>query len=390
MDASVTETYLGEWKNDKRTGFGISERTDGLRYEGEWFNNRKYGYGVTTFRDGSKEEGKYKNNVLITSQKKKHLFLIRSAKFRDRIENAVSAANRSSKMALQKADIAISRTATARGKAELADIAADHARQDSDLAQATARQFAPDFRQPGLERLRNRDIPKYIPPTHDVQPGKSILQKQTNNNNNSTNNNEQNSMNQQLKTNDIISSSGSGGNTTSQSISQSVNQSIRRASMKTPQNNQTGPIGGQNNYQYTNNLTTNQYGVYSGGGGGGGASVTEQFVGGIISGGGGGTNLNNANSNLTGVGTSAYHATNVDGSNYSGYTNPGVQQGYTNQYQQSYSALQQQVNNNIKQFFILFLSNPGIFLLCIFISTCKIFFPRSPMNYYFIFLFIFF
>lgn len=177
MDASVTETYLGEWKNDKRTGFGISERSDGLRYEGEWFNNRKYGYGVTTFRDGSKEEGKYKNNVLITSQKKKHLFLIRSAKFRERIEAAVSAAQRASKIALQKADIAISRTATARGKAELADIAAEHAREDSELAQQTARQFAPDFRQPGLERLRNREIPKYIPPPQDSVPGKSILHK---------------------------------------------------------------------------------------------------------------------------------------------------------------------------------------------------------------------
>jgi junctophilin len=152
MDASVTETYLGEWKNDKRTGFGISERSDGLRYEGEWFNNRKYGYGVTTFRDNTKEEGKYKNNVLITSQKKKHLFLIRSAKFRERIDAAVAAAQRASKIALQKADIAISRTATARGKAELADIAAEHAREDSELAQQTARQFAPDFRQPGLER----------------------------------------------------------------------------------------------------------------------------------------------------------------------------------------------------------------------------------------------
>lgn len=177
MDASVTETYLGEWKNDKRTGFGISERSDGLRYEGEWFNNRKYGYGVTTFRDGNKEEGKYKNNVLITSQKKRHLFLIRSAKFRERIEAAVSAAQRASKIALQKADIAISRTATARGKAELADIAAEHAREDSELAQQTARQFAPDFRQPGLERLRNREIPKYVPPPQDSVPGKSILHK---------------------------------------------------------------------------------------------------------------------------------------------------------------------------------------------------------------------
>lgn len=82
---------------------------------------------VVGLQDGTKEEGKYKNNVLITSQKKKHLFLIRSAKFRERIEAAVSAAQRASKIALQKADIAISRTSTARGKAELADVAAVHA-----------------------------------------------------------------------------------------------------------------------------------------------------------------------------------------------------------------------------------------------------------------------
>ena len=29
-----TEIYMGEWQRDKRTGCGISERTDGLRYEG--------------------------------------------------------------------------------------------------------------------------------------------------------------------------------------------------------------------------------------------------------------------------------------------------------------------------------------------------------------------
>jgi junctophilin len=130
------------------------------RYEGEWFANKKYGYGVTTFRDGTKEEGKYKNNVLITSQKKKHLFLIRSAKFRERIDAAVDSAQRASKYALQKADIAISRTATARGKAEQADLAADHARVDSEVAIQTAREFAPDFK-PSLlerfERIRIRD-----------------------------------------------------------------------------------------------------------------------------------------------------------------------------------------------------------------------------------------
>ncbi|XP_026475732.1 junctophilin-1-like isoform X3 [Ctenocephalides felis] len=175
LDGSVTETYMGEWKNDKRTGFGISERSDGLRYEGEWFANKKYGYGVTTFRDGSKEEGKYKNNVLITSQKKKHLFLIRSAKFRERIDAAVNAAQRASKIALQKADIAISRTATARGKGEQADMAADHAKEDSDIAQATAKQFAPDFK-PLTERIRLRE--KFRPPPDGALPGKSILHQQ--------------------------------------------------------------------------------------------------------------------------------------------------------------------------------------------------------------------
>merc|ERR550532_540523 len=148
LDASVTETYMGDWKNDKRCGFGISERSDGLKYEGEWFNNRKYGYGVTTFKDGSREEGKYKNNILITSNKKKHLFLIRSAKFRERIDSAVNAAQRASKIALQKADIAISRTATARGKAEQADYAAVCAREDSSEARNCAQNFAPEFQQP--------------------------------------------------------------------------------------------------------------------------------------------------------------------------------------------------------------------------------------------------
>nr|XP_053633934.1 junctophilin-1-like [Cherax quadricarinatus] len=149
LDASVLENYTGEWKNDKRTGFGVAERTDGLKYEGEWYNNKKYGYGVTTFKDGTKEEGKYKNNVLITSNKKKHVFLIRSAKFRERIEAAVAAAQRAAKIAMQKEDIAISRTATARGKAEQADISGVHAREDSDVARVFAKQYAPDFHQPG-------------------------------------------------------------------------------------------------------------------------------------------------------------------------------------------------------------------------------------------------
>jgi len=48
----IVERYSGEWKGDRRTGYGIAERSDGLRYEGEWASNRKHGYGVTTLQDG--------------------------------------------------------------------------------------------------------------------------------------------------------------------------------------------------------------------------------------------------------------------------------------------------------------------------------------------------
>lgn len=159
LDASVTETYMGEWKNDKRSGFGISERSDGLKYEGEWFNNRKYGYGITTHR-GQIEEGKYKNNVLVTSTNKRHMFLIRSAKFRERIDSALNAAQRASKIALQKADIAISRTATARGKAEQSDIASMHAREDAQIAKECSLEYGANTASPTSPNNESNDMSK--------------------------------------------------------------------------------------------------------------------------------------------------------------------------------------------------------------------------------------
>uniref|UniRef100_A0A672TIJ4 Junctophilin 1 n=1 Tax=Strigops habroptila TaxID=2489341 RepID=A0A672TIJ4_STRHB len=53
---------MGEWKNDKRAGFGVSERSSGLKYEGEWLDNLRHGYGCTTLPSGKKEEGKYRHN----------------------------------------------------------------------------------------------------------------------------------------------------------------------------------------------------------------------------------------------------------------------------------------------------------------------------------------
>lgn len=49
IDSHTIEIYLGEWKNDKRSGVGVCERSDGLRYEGEWYNNKKHGHVSSTW-----------------------------------------------------------------------------------------------------------------------------------------------------------------------------------------------------------------------------------------------------------------------------------------------------------------------------------------------------
>ncbi len=43
IDPTITETFAGHWKADKRSGFGVAERSDGLKYEGEIWNNSRHG-----------------------------------------------------------------------------------------------------------------------------------------------------------------------------------------------------------------------------------------------------------------------------------------------------------------------------------------------------------
>ena len=110
LDNNVIETYMGEWKADKRSGFGIAERSDGIKYEGEWLNNKKHGYGITTLRDGTKEEGKYKNNILVANKRKSSkLFLLRTSKLRDKIDASINNALKAGTSAQQKAEIAMAR-----------------------------------------------------------------------------------------------------------------------------------------------------------------------------------------------------------------------------------------------------------------------------------------
>ncbi|XP_070775274.1 junctophilin-1-like isoform X1 [Enoplosus armatus] len=155
VDATTTESYMGEWKNDKRSGFGVSERSNGMKYEGEWLNNKRHGYGCTIFPDGTKEEGKYKNNVLARGIRKQ-LIPLKNTKTKQKVDRAIEGAVRAAAIARTKVEIAISRTSHARAKAEAADQAAQSASQDSDIARAVARELSPNFHQPGPDYIRQK------------------------------------------------------------------------------------------------------------------------------------------------------------------------------------------------------------------------------------------
>ncbi|KAM8946649.1 junctophilin-2 isoform 2-T2 [Pelodytes ibericus] len=161
IDATTTEVYMGEWKNDKRSGFGISERSSGLKYEGEWLDNLRHGYGCTTFTDGRKEEGKYRNNVFIKGMKKR-VIPLKSAKIRQKVDRSIEGAQRAAAIARQKSEIAASRTTHAKAKADGAEQAAQAANNESSIARTMARELSPDFYQPGPEYIKRKLLQEII------------------------------------------------------------------------------------------------------------------------------------------------------------------------------------------------------------------------------------
>uniref|UniRef100_A0A8B9F567 Uncharacterized protein n=1 Tax=Amazona collaria TaxID=241587 RepID=A0A8B9F567_9PSIT len=146
---------MGEWKNDKRAGFGVSERSSGLKYEGEWLDNLRHGYGCTTLPSGKKEEGKYRHNVLVKGMKKR-VIPLKSAKIRQKVDRSVEGAQRAAAIARQKSEIAASRTAHAKAKAEGSEQAAQAANNESGIARMMARELSPDFYQPGPEYQKRK------------------------------------------------------------------------------------------------------------------------------------------------------------------------------------------------------------------------------------------
>ncbi|XP_060137839.1 junctophilin-4 [Zootoca vivipara] len=147
IEGSSTEVYAGEWRVDRRSGYGVSRRSNGLRYEGEWLGNRRHGYGRTTYPDGSKEEGKYKLNRLV-SGKVKNLIPLRRSKVKEKVDRAVEVARRAVSMARQKQEVAIARAADARLKAATALGAAEKALEAARLAKILAQELQPILAEP--------------------------------------------------------------------------------------------------------------------------------------------------------------------------------------------------------------------------------------------------
>ncbi|XP_039618283.1 junctophilin-2 [Polypterus senegalus] len=168
IDATTTEVYMGEWKNDHRCGYGISERSSGLKYEGEWLDNQRHGYGCTTFPDGRKEEGKYMNNMLVKGMKKR-VIPLKSTKIRQKVDRSVEGAQRAAAIAKQKAEIAASRTTHAKAKAEGADHAALASNNESSIARVVARELSPSFYQPGPEYIKRKVLQEIAESKENVE-----------------------------------------------------------------------------------------------------------------------------------------------------------------------------------------------------------------------------
>ena len=59
------DTYVGEYKDNKRHGQGTYTYANGEKYVGEWKDGYREGDGAYTFKSGKKKGGKFKKNKFL-------------------------------------------------------------------------------------------------------------------------------------------------------------------------------------------------------------------------------------------------------------------------------------------------------------------------------------
>ncbi|KAK3748504.1 hypothetical protein QZH41_008574 [Actinostola sp. cb2023] len=137
----VRELYKGEWKNDKRHGYGLLETSDGYSYIGQWYENMRHGLGSTSYPNNTKLEGEYENDNLISSLKKPSSIKSLVTRFKQRLQITCEAALHAADVSVQKSHMSLSRAAAARDRALDAAAAGERARQESVIAQKRAREL---------------------------------------------------------------------------------------------------------------------------------------------------------------------------------------------------------------------------------------------------------
>lgn len=81
------QIYEGEWRDDKRHGYGVMKCIGSYTYYGQWSANTRTGYGVLMSENGVKEEGQWQNGELIVALKRKK-FHMKSHQLETKVQTA--------------------------------------------------------------------------------------------------------------------------------------------------------------------------------------------------------------------------------------------------------------------------------------------------------------
>lgn len=120
------QIYSGEWKEDKRHGYGVLKVLGLYTYYGEWNQNARTGYGVLSYESGRKEEGLWQNGKLIEVFKRKKISF-KTSQLETKINQAHTNAIQAADVARNKAMLSESRASTAIAKSRVAQKSAQQA-----------------------------------------------------------------------------------------------------------------------------------------------------------------------------------------------------------------------------------------------------------------------
>ncbi|OWM83699.1 uncharacterized protein LOC116203946 isoform X2 [Punica granatum] len=110
------DRYAGEYFADKMHGFGVYSFANGHRYEGAWHEGRRQGLGMYTFRNGETQSGHWQNGILdVPSTQSTTAPVSPVAVYHSKVLNVVQEARRAAERAydVAKVDERVNRAVTA-------------------------------------------------------------------------------------------------------------------------------------------------------------------------------------------------------------------------------------------------------------------------------------